>query len=156
TDDGDRVTVTTAAGSETFDHVVITTGPWVAGGLLPEALPVQPRELTATWFPRRRSDQFVLGETPTAVRVGDPGFSCFPAVDGVGVKVIAHGAFSDITDPEQLPRTASVGVVQRASRFAEEALPGVFPTPVRVGTFSDGYTPDGHALLGRLDPDSRV
>ena len=49
-----------------------------------------------------------------------------------------------------------MAVVQRASRFAQEALPGVFPTPVRVGTFSDGYTPDGHALLGRLGPESRV
>jgi sarcosine oxidase len=155
-DDGDRVTVVTRDGDHTFDHVVITTGPWVGGGLLPEGLPLQPKELTATWFPRRDDDTFVLGRTPTAVRLGVPGFSCFPAVDGAGVKVIAHGAFGDIDDPEDLPRTADVSSVRRASRFVEEALPGVFPSPVRVATYSDAYTPDDHPILGRVSPDSRV
>lgn len=155
-DDGDRVTVVTAAGGQIFDHVVITTGPWVGGGLLPVGLPLQPKELTATWFPRRDDDTFVLGRTPTAVRLGEPGFSCFPAVDGAGVKVIAHGAFGDIDDPENLPRTADVSAVQRASRFVEEALPGVVPAPIRVATYSDAYTPDDHPILGRLAPDSRV
>lgn len=155
-EDATGVTVETAAGAERFDQVVVTTGPWVSDGLLPEGLPLQPRELTATWFPRRDDDTFVLGRTPTAVRLGEPGFSCFPAVDGAGVKVIAHGAFGDIDDPEHLPRTADVSAVQRASRFVEEALPGVFPSPIRVATYSDAYTPDDHPMLGRLAPDSRV
>ncbi|MEX1004557.1 MAG: N-methyl-L-tryptophan oxidase [Acidimicrobiia bacterium] len=155
-DEGGRVSVVTADGAQTFDHVVITTGPWVGGGLLPEGLPLQPKELTATWFPRRDDDTFVLGRTPTAVRLGEPGFSCFPAVDGAGVKVIAHGAFGDIDDPENLPRTAEISAVRRASRFVEEALPGVFPSPVRVATYSDAYTPDDHPIIGRLTQDSRV
>jgi sarcosine oxidase len=29
-------------------------------------------------------------------------------------------------------------------------LPGLIPGPVRVSAFMDGYTPDGHALVGPL------
>jgi sarcosine oxidase len=31
-----------------------------------------------------------------------------------------------------------------------EFLPGLVPTPVRVSTYMDAYTADGHALVGRV------
>lgn len=152
----DHVTVVTDAGSESFDQVIVASGPWVHELSPVKRFPIQPRELTATWFPRRSSDLFVLGRSAAAVRVGTPGFSCFPAVDGSNVKVIAHGAFADILGPDQLPRAGTAENSQRAAAFVEETLPGVFPTPVRVQTYSDGYTPDSTPVFGRIGPSSRI
>jgi len=155
-DEGDQATVVTTDGSESFDQVIVACGPWVADLEIVRHLSLQPKELVATWFPRRSADRFVLGRTPTALRVGTPGFSCFPAVDGTGVKVIAHGAYSEIEDPEQLPRSATEAVVRRASEFAAAALPDLHPDPIRVGTYSDAYTPDYHPYLGRVAQGSAI
>lgn len=152
----DGVEVTTSAGSETFDQVIVACGPWVGDLEVLAGLPLQPKQLIATWFPRRSSERFVLGSTPTGLRVGTPGFSCFPAVDGNGVKVIAHGAYTPIDDPESLPRSATEAAVQRAAGFVAQALPDLHPDPIRVATYSDAYTPDNHPYLGRAAPGSPI
>lgn len=156
TEAGDHATVTTDSGTESFDQLIVAPGPWVNELSPVTRFPIQPRALIATWFPRRSSALFVLGRSPAAVRVGTPGFSCFPAVDGTNVKVIAHGAFDDIEGPDSLPRAGTVASSQRAASFVEETLPGVFPTPVRVQTYSDGYTPDNTPVLGRIDRSSSI
>lgn len=152
----DGATVTTAEGTEEFDQVIVACGPWVGELDILSSLPLQPKQLVATWFPRRSPDRFVLGSTPTGLRVGTPGFSCFPAVDGNGVKVIAHGAHTKIDDPEMLPRSATEIAVRRAAGFVEEVLPDLHPDPIRVGTYSDAYTPDEHPCLGRAAAGSPV
>lgn len=152
----DHATVVTGDRGEAFDQVIVACGPWVGDLAVLEGLTLQPKQLTATWFPRRSHDRFVLGKTPTALRVGTPGFSCFPAVDGNGVKVIAHGAYTEIDDPEGLPRSATEAVVRRASGFVAEVLPDLYPDPIRVATFSDAYTPDYHPYLGRADSGSSI
>ncbi|MGH3505209.1 MAG: NAD(P)/FAD-dependent oxidoreductase, partial [Nocardioidaceae bacterium] len=113
-----------------------------------QALPVTPRLITATWFPRRRPDEFTLERTPVAIRVGEPAFSSFPTDHVVGIKVVANGKFTDVADPEGLPRSVGIDDITRASAAVRETLPGVTPDPVRVGTYCDLFTPDGHAFVG--------
>jgi len=146
--------VWTGGGQEEYDRVIVCPGPWARRLPILRGYPLTPKLLTATWFPRRSSSAFTLDSTPVAIRVGQPAYSCFPSVDGTGVKVIVHGHFTDLTDPEALPRSAEVDVVRRASRAVAETLPGVVPDPIRVGTYSDIYTADEHALLGPASPDS--
>lgn len=155
-DEGDVATVHTADGVETYDRVVVAPGPWAKRLPLFDGFTLVPKQITPIWFLRRDSDQFVLDRTPVTIRVGGPAFSCFPSVDGASVKVIAHGYFSDLDDPECLPRSAPREVVERAVDAVRRALPGLAPDPVRVSTYSDVFTEDEHALLGPLRPDGPV
>lgn len=153
---GQSATVITAGGEETYDRVVVSAGPWAGRLSLPAPLPLTVRRLTATWFPRRDRELFDLRRTPVTIRVGGPAFSCFPSVDDVGCKVIVHGGFPAIDDPESLPRSADVSEVRRAAAAVREVLPGLHPDPVRVGIYCDAWTPDGHALLGPSQQGSAV
>lgn len=155
-DDGDTATVITREGAETYDRVVVAPGPWANHLAMMEPYRLAPKQIIATWFPRRNSDQFVLGRTPVAIRVGGPAFSCFPSVDGISVKIIAHGHFEDLSDPEALPRSAGLEAIERASSAVRQSLPGLVPDPIRIGTYSDAFTDDGHAVLGAARTDGPV
>lgn len=153
---GRSATVITASGERTYDRVVVSAGPWTGMLRLPAQLPLSVRRITATWFPRRSQELFDLRRTPVTIRVGTPGFSCFPSVDNVGCKVIIHAGFPAIDGPESLPRSVDVTEVQRATAAVREVLPGLHPDPIRIGTYCDAWTPDGHALLGPSLPGSAV
>jgi sarcosine oxidase len=142
------VTIRTDGGTERFDTVVLAPGPW-ARTLLAD-LPIQPQTITSTWFTRRDADLFDRDRCPIAVRVGPHAFSCFPALDGTGVKVNLHGEFPPVDAPEQLPRSAAPELVARLRAAVTAVLPGLVPDPIRIATYCDGFTPDGHGLLGPL------
>ncbi|WP_435157700.1 N-methyl-L-tryptophan oxidase [Amycolatopsis sacchari] len=147
--DGTGVLVTTGAGTERFDAAVVTPGAW-AKQLLPH-LPVQARRITSAWFPRRDAALFDPERCPIAIRVGAHAFSCFPALDGFGVKVNAHGGgWPPVESPESLPRSAEPELLARLHAAVTATLPGLRPDPVRIATYADGFTPDGHGLLGPL------
>nr|WSY56261.1 N-methyl-L-tryptophan oxidase [Streptomyces sp. NBC_00886] len=156
-EDGDRAVVVTEHGTDTFDRVIVCPGPWANRLKLFAGFQLAPKQFVATWFPRRDPRAFDLNRTPVAIRVGTPTFSCFPSVDGVSVKVIARGpAFTDLNDPDDLPRTVGRDIVEHAASAVRAVLPGLHDTPIRVATYSDLYSPDEHALLGPLHPDSPV
>lgn len=134
------------------DHVVFAPGPW-APTLEPlRALPVEIRQITACWFAARDPATHRPDRLPIAVRRHhEAGFSCFPVLDGVAVKIIPHHLeWPAVDDPAALPRSASPEFARAASDAAARLLPGVTPHPVRIGTFAEGFTPDEHALLGPL------
>lgn len=140
------------------DHVIFAPGPW-ARQLDPlRNLPVQPRMLTACWFPARDVAAHEPDSLPVAIRRhSEAGFSCFPALDGVSIKIIPHHlARPDVARPEDLPRTASTGFAHAAALAAQRLLPGVTPHPIRITTYAEGFTPDEHALLGALPGHDRA
>lgn len=104
--DADGVTVMAEDGEHRFTHAVLAPGPW-APGLLPEPVAgrLSTKAITSTWFPRRDETLFAPDRCPIAIRVGEPAYSCFPSVDGVGVKVNLHGPWQPIGAPESLSRT---------------------------------------------------
>ncbi|MEV0616333.1 N-methyl-L-tryptophan oxidase [Nonomuraea sp. NPDC050404] len=141
------VTVTTADGEHRFTHAVLAPGPW-ARTLLPDA-PIVAKAITSTWFPRREESLFDPGSCPIAIRVGEPAYSCFPSVDGIGVKVNLHVPWQEIDSPDALARSAPAAYVRQVAEAVAATLPGLRPDPVRVATYADAFTPDGHGLLGR-------
>ncbi|MGW3955338.1 FAD-dependent oxidoreductase [Streptomyces sp. NPDC004752] len=154
---GERAVVITEDGQDTYDRVIVCPGPWANRLEMLRPFRLAPKQFTATWFPRLDPRTFDLTRTPVAIRVGTPTFSCFPSVDGVSVKVITRGpAFMDLDDPDDLPRSVSRDIVEHAATAVRSALPGLADTPIRIGTYCDIYSPDGHALLGPLRPDSPV
>ncbi|MFC7037592.1 N-methyl-L-tryptophan oxidase [Nonomuraea rubra] len=141
------VTVVTEDGGEhRFTHAVLAPGPW-ARRLLPD-LPIAARAITSTWFPRRYETLFDPGRCPIAIRVGEPAYSCFPSMDGAGVKVNLHVPWRDLDSPDALERSAPPAYVRQVAAAVAATLPGLRPDPIRVATFADAFTPDGHGLLG--------
>jgi len=145
--DDDGVTVVAEGRTERFDTVVLAPGPWAAALT---GLPIQPRRVTSTWFPRRDENLFRPDSCPIAIRVGEHAYSCFPCVDGLGVKVNIHGGFPAVGSPEELPRGAEPELLARVRAAVAATLPGLHPDPVRVATYCDGFTPDDHGVLGLL------
>lgn len=134
------------------DHVVFCPGPWAPRWEWLRAFPIQPKKLTAYWFPARDVAAHQPDRLPIAVRRNEAGgFSCFPVLDGVSVKIIPHHLpFPAINDPDELPRGSDPEHARAASAAVARLLPGLVPAPIRVGTYVDGYTPDTHAIVGAL------
>lgn len=134
------------------DHVVVTPGPWASGLPLPWRPPVTPRLVTACWFAARTPHTHTPDRLPVAIRRHhSAGFSCFPVLDGVSIKIVPHHlGWPDLASPDALPRTASPDYVRSAAAAAAGLLPGVHPTPMRVTTYAEGFTPDDHPLVGAL------
>ena len=101
----DGVTVTTSAGAETFDRLVIAAGVWANALLdLPKAT-VTPVAKTLFWR-RPDTDSFDLGKgfTPFAVETADDRFWYgFPSIDAEGVKVAEHTGGAKLGRPEDRP-----------------------------------------------------
>lgn len=142
------------AGDERFDvdHVVFCPGPWASQVLPVSRSLVTARLITACWFAARDVEAHLPSRLPIAVRRHpEAGFSCFPVLDGVAVKIVPHHlGWPELDDPADLPRTAGTEFARAASAAVARLLPGLVPSPVRIATFAEGFTRDDHALVGPL------
>ncbi|CAM02241.1 sarcosine oxidase [Saccharopolyspora erythraea NRRL 2338] len=134
------------------DHVVFAPGPWALRLEPLRTLPVEIRLITACWFAVHDPAAHRPDRLPIAVRRHrEAGFSCFPVLDGVAIKIVPHHlGWPVLDDPDGLPRSADPEFARAASAAAARLLPGTTPHPVRIATFAEGFTPDEHALLGPL------
>lgn len=147
----DGVAVRTDDGEDTFDHVVLAPGAWAPTHALLGYVPLEAHQITTCWFPAREPERYALDRMPIVIRCGAPGFSCFPAVDGVSIKVsVHHGERPRIRTPDYLPRSAGADILQAARDTVRELMPGLHPDPIRIGTYADCFTPDHHGLVGPL------
>lgn len=152
----DSVTVHADGTERRFDRVVVAGGAW-SGRLLPQLAPwIQPRRLVMTWFPARQPESFTPERFPVFVRSsGSVDMSGMPSVDGAGVK-ISSDSESPIADPDSLNRTVLATDLNAVRNAVGRLLPGLYPDPIRVSAYMEGYTPDGHALVGALPGNDRV
>src|SRR5699024_2270098 len=145
-----RMTVDTAHDAVQYDKVVVTTGPWATelAGLDPDK--VRPKQLVAGWFPAFDILQHEPNNMPIAIRRhSEGGFSCFPVLDGMAVKILPHHLqWKDIAFPEDLARLSTAEVVQATERVVARLMPGLQPTAIRVSTWTEVFTPDGAPLVG--------
>lgn len=148
----DGVTVRANGKTYTFGQVFITTGPW-AREFLPDFEPnIEVRRLVNTWFvPKNKRlfspDQFPVfqRETKGVIYYG------IPSVDGATVKIAISGSKQDrIGLPDELNRTVEMEKLALIRRTVRNLLPDLYPDPVRVSAYMEGYTADGHAIVGRL------
>lgn len=142
--------ISSAASHFDVDHIVFAPGPWATQLGPLQDLPVQAKTLAACWFTAHDASLHEPQNLPVAIRRHqEAGFSCFPSLDGVSIKMIPHHLERPVLDdPDSLPRNASSQFAQAASAAAARLLPGVIPHPMRLTTYVDGFTPDDHALVG--------
>lgn len=149
--DGEGVVLRTARGEHRVDHVVLTPGPWARELAELAGLPLEVHQITTMWFQTREPGTFALERTPIVIRSGPIAFSCFPAVDGETVKVSLHSLpRPHVPSAEQVTRNPSPELTDAVRKAVSRFLPGLHPDPVRVGSYADCFTPDGHAVIGTL------
>lgn len=153
-----RVAVDTGQDAVHYDKVVLATGPWAAelAGLDRDLIKAQ--QLAAGWFPAEDVIQHQPENMPISIRRHpDAGFSCFPILDGMAVKILPHHLqWPNLEAPEELPRFVAADVVQAAERAVARLMPGLDPTAIRVSTWTEGFTPDGVPLVGPSPANNNV
>jgi sarcosine oxidase len=151
------VRVHSAEGSERFDHAVLTTGPWASRLLGPLASCVEVRRLFSAWFSARHPDAFQPDRFAPFGRTTPPECYGLPALDGTGLKLGLLDADSEpVTDPGRLDRNLPVAEVRALRAMVGTYFPDLHADPHRVTTYMDGFTPDGHGLVGPLPGTDRV
>lgn len=151
---GDRWTIHTGGQRHDVDRVVLAPGPWSPGAdgpasTLLAAFGMVAKQLTLHWFPARDPESLTPEHNPVAIRVGETGYSCFPVMDGISVKVSAHSApRPELDSPRGLARSSTAEFLGITREIVQRHLPGLHPDPNRVATYADAFTPDGHAVLG--------
>lgn len=157
----DGVAVDTAEDALRFDKVAVAAGPWASNLSQAIGLPqdaIQARRLVAGWFPASDVAQHTPSNMPIAIRRHpEAGFSCFPILDGTAVKILPHHLhWSDIDQPEDLPRLVETDFVRGIERAVDRLMPGLDPTAVRVSTWTEGFTPDNAPIVGPSPADDRI
>jgi glycine/D-amino acid oxidase-like deaminating enzyme len=153
----DGVAIATAAGSETFDRVVIAAGAWANGLLhLPKA-DVRPWPRTLFWR-RPQTDEFNLGKFACfAVEEEDGRFYYgFPAIDGEGVKVAEHSGGGAIARPEDRGDEAAPGESEAIDAFLDRRIPALARRPGAFQRCLYEVSSDHHFLIDRHPASDRV
>lgn len=147
----DGVRVHTAERSYTVEQAVVTAGPWTARFAPGLARHITPKKLVMTWYPARDVAAYAPDSFPVFIRdSGDAHIFGIPTLDGGSVKVAPHASYGDLADADALDRNVAAAELEPINAAVARLLPGLDPTPVRVSTYMDAYTTDGHAVVGRL------
>lgn len=85
------------------------------------------------------------------------GFSCFPVVDGVGVKILPHHLpWLDLGTVEALPRFIETEFVRSAEAAVGHLMPGLDPAAFRVSSWAEGFGADDAPIIGTSPADERI
>ncbi|WP_037064420.1 N-methyl-L-tryptophan oxidase [Pseudonocardia acaciae] len=153
----DGVRVRTGSGSERFDHAVVTAGPWAAKVLAGLAPYVSVRRPVSAWFPARTPELFAPERFPPFIRSTPTDCYGVPALDGSGVKLgLSEKDNRPVDDPDSLDRHVPIDEVDAFRKVAADYFPDLFADPIRVSAYMEGYTPDGHGLVGPAEGSGRV
>lgn len=152
------VMIDTQDGAQAFDKVVVSTGPWAneLTGFDHDVL--SPQRLVALWFPAKDVALHTPERMPVSIRRhAEGGFSCFPVLDRLAVKILPHHlAWTELQTVEDLPRFIEPEFVRAAEHAVARLMPGLEPIPIRVSTWTEGFTVDETPILGPLDADPRI
>lgn len=142
---GDAVLVTTDAGVETFDRVVVTAGPWcnevvgtVTGGEVTVRRPI------SAWYALKDP----ATPLPTFIRTGPRHFYAVPSPDGLSMKLgLSVTDHLVLDDPDRVPREVTAAELEPFGEVINDYIPGVHTDPIRVATYLEGYTPDSRPIV---------
>jgi sarcosine oxidase len=150
------VDVVTGEGTETFDAVVIATGPWMHE--LVAWLPLTVERQVLAWFAiDGQADWLTPARFPVFIEqahdIGD--VYGFPTLDGVSVKIARHHE-GNVTDPDHVVREVDGSELDPLRRYVRTHLRGVSQRVTRTVTCMYTNTPDGHFAIGVHPEDARV
>ncbi len=145
-----RTVVTSSAGEESFDAVILTAGPWTGALLRPWLeLPLRvTRQQYAHLIPRTRGE-FSQGRFPVWIDL-DEYYYGFPENDDApGAKLALHVPGPEM-DPNDADRTPREEAEQGLLAYARRRLPGLSDEVGHRKVCLYTMTPDSDFLVGRL------
>jgi sarcosine oxidase len=140
-----------------FGKVIISTGVWT-GAFLPDFKPqIAVKRLAMGWFAAKDIKLFQEDRFPIYTRIsGEDRFYGTPTYDGSMVKTAFHINYGILDHPDELNRTILPEDIELLRNAVAKYLPDLYPDPVRVSVYMDGFTPDEHALIGSIDDENRI
>lgn len=148
---GSEVTVTAAGKSHRFDHVVVTTGPWI-GELVPKLhSQVTARAIVTGWHtaPPQLGNPAMFPPGFRRAAAADSGFTFLPALDGRGVKVIHWMPLRpEIADTSTWDHRIDPEIVRAVAPAVTTMLAGIAPVPSETQVYLEGFTSDRFPLIG--------
>jgi sarcosine oxidase len=147
--DPDGVWVRTARGQYRVRRLIVSAGAWIER-FLPGHLQVKPHRVVLAWFVARKPEFFLPAAFPPMGRQveGTP-ISLFSSQDGLTVKAAINGSVGEVADPLDV-KASLAPEIDRLSAILKEYCPQLSPEPIRISSYVDGFSPDGHAFVGAL------
>lgn len=145
----DKVRIVANGENYEFDQVIVTAGPWTTR-IFPELKEnLTPKKLVMTWYPTSKIENYQPDKFPVFARMTE-GFTFFgiPSLEGTMVKVASVNTFGDVEVPDHLIRDINLSELKNINDAVSTYLPELRPDPVRISVHMDGYTTDGHAVVG--------
>ncbi len=151
-----RVFVSTGGGTEEFDSVIVTAGPWIGKLLKTLDLPVRTALRQVVYLAIGTGhENFVPGKLPVWIEHPSD-FYGFPS-DGIvsGVKVASHDAGFDF-DPSMPGRPVMEEALEQVRRHALERFPGLSGEIVTSQSCLYTITPDERFIVDHASVSRRV
>lgn len=143
------VTIVTDAGSYRVRKAIVTTGPWAPSDIGITAPVIKPYRIVMTWFQCHTPDSFQSAVFPPFVRHWNGHEICgWPTMDGESVKVAMVNPYDEVPDPDHLNGVVEPRLLAEIRDCVAHLLPDLVPDPTRISTHMEGYSEDGHALVG--------
>lgn len=150
--DDSGVWVRTQSEDIRVNKLILTAGAW-AGQFLNARQPelITPHRLVLSWFLAKHPGLFHPQVFPVVNRLTrGADFSVFPSQDGNTVKAGLNVDIGPIGSADDLPRAVEFSEISRICAVISEIYPDLWPDPVRSSSYTDGFTRDGHSVLGIL------
>ncbi|RST77296.1 N-methyl-L-tryptophan oxidase [Siminovitchia acidinfaciens] len=140
-----------------FGKVVIATGPWTGVFLSNDKRQVHAKRLVMGWFAAKDIKRFQRNNFPVYIREsGEDKFYGTPTFEGSMVKAAVYHDFGAVDHPDELERKMMPDDLGILRETVQKYLPDLYPEPVRIGVYMDGFTADEHAFVGSIDEEDRV
>lgn len=155
--DEDGVSIIADTGSYRVRKAIVTTGPWAPSDLGITAPAIEPYRIVMTWFQCHNPESFRPAAFPPFVRHWNGHEICgWPTMDGESVKVAMVYPYDEVPDPDHLDGIVGPRLLAEIRDCVAHLLPDLVPDPSRISTHMEGYSQDGHALVGVHDAHPNV
>ncbi|UVI30502.1 N-methyl-L-tryptophan oxidase [Paenibacillus spongiae] len=149
--DGDGVRIVANGKTYKVGQVVITTGPYTKKLLPEQASPLVTRRLVMSFFATTKPEMYTPDKFPIFIRRSKHfDISGKPTLEGTMVKVMLNQGYDEVDDPHNLNRHIAIDDLNQINEAVRELLPDLIADPIRLNAYMDAYSPDEHAIIGRL------
>ncbi|MFA1820843.1 N-methyl-L-tryptophan oxidase [Virgibacillus oceani] len=156
-DTGEKVIITANSQKYEFDQVIVANGSWVSELLPAYNQVVKPRRIIMSWFIPEDLSKYQVDNFPIFARTTkEYDYFGTPTLDNSMVKIALIGSEEEIDDPDRLEHNVSTSEIKRQSHLVEKYFHDINPDPVRLSVHMDAYTPDEHAIVGKLEDSQNI
>jgi sarcosine oxidase len=152
-----HVAVTTARGTYTAAHLVVTAGAWAASLLADLGVPLRVMRQVQHWF--MPADPIAFGPDRFPVFIADTPAGAFyglPSLAGQGLKLAGHYAAPELMSPDKVDWAVTDADSDSAVAFLRNHMPTAADRPVRSEVCMYTLSPDRHFVIDRHPYHPRV